>query len=52
MDLPFISNREVFCVGYGINRLEENGTILIVSKSIDQVFFLKINYFQKKNKYL
>ena len=45
MDLPFISNRELYSYGLGINKLEENGSIYIMSKTIDHVknelFFLK-----------
>lgn len=37
MDLPLISNREVYLLGYGVNRLAENGTILIIARTIDQV---------------
>jgi len=40
MDLPFICNREAYLVGYAINRLEENGTILIAARTIDQVNFI------------
>lgn len=40
MDFPLLSNREVYCVGYGLNRLEENGSILIIARTIDQVFII------------
>lgn len=34
MNLPFISNREAYIKGTGIDRLEVNGTILIKCKTI------------------
>lgn len=37
LDLPFISNRETYIKGIGVDRLDENGTILIVSGSVDTV---------------
>ncbi len=35
MNLPFISDREVFLYGDGFQRLDENGTITLVSKTFD-----------------
>ena len=35
-DPPFISDRELFLYGLGIDRLEHNGTIVIMAKSIDK----------------
>ena len=37
MNLPIISNRELYSFGFGINRLDENGSIYIISKTIDKV---------------
>jgi len=37
LDLPFIYNREAYVKGIGVDRLEENGTILILSGSVDVV---------------
>ena len=34
MNLPFIHNREAYIKGMGVDRLEENGTLLIKCKSI------------------
>lgn len=36
MDLPLISDREVYGVGYAVNRLDEYGNIFITASSIDQ----------------
>ena len=35
MYFPFISDRETLFVGEGIDRLNENGTILLQSRTID-----------------
>lgn len=37
MNLPIISNRELYSFGFGINKLDENGSIYIISKTIDKV---------------
>lgn len=34
LHVPFINDRGAFCYGIGVNRLDHNDTILIVSKSI------------------
>ncbi|KAL4466538.1 hypothetical protein ABPG72_010589 [Tetrahymena utriculariae] len=53
MNLPFISNREAYIQGVGIDRLEVNGTILIKCKTIhdDQQLLkeLNINLRESKN---
>ena len=36
MELPLISDREMYLYGIGIDKLEENGKILIISKTIDE----------------
>ena len=46
MDLPFIYNREAYIKGIGVDRLEENGTILIVSGSVDVVSDFPNEFFQ------
>ena len=44
MDLPVISNRELYSLGIGINKLDETGSIFILSKTIDKVKLIKIHY--------
>jgi len=34
LHVPFINDRIAFCYGIGVNRLEHNNTIFVVSKSI------------------
>jgi hypothetical protein len=36
MDAPFISKREVIYYGEGFDRLDENGTLTMVCKSINK----------------
>ncbi|EWS71382.1 START-2 domain protein, putative (macronuclear) [Tetrahymena thermophila SB210] len=36
MDVPFISDREVFIHGIGVNRLHKDGSIIIMARSIDK----------------
>lgn len=43
MELPLVSNREAYCVGYGYNRLQENGTIIIIARTMDQATFFKFS---------
>jgi hypothetical protein len=35
LGLPYVSHRESYLDGFGIDRLRENGTVVIVCKSID-----------------
>ena len=37
LNIPFIKKRDTFIQGHAVNRLQENGTILILSGSIDEV---------------
>lgn len=34
MNVPFVSNREAYIKGMGIDRLDENGTLIIKCQSI------------------
>jgi hypothetical protein len=34
MNFPVISNREALFVGEGIDRLKQNGTVIVLSRSI------------------
>ncbi|KAL4476819.1 hypothetical protein ABPG72_010656 [Tetrahymena utriculariae] len=36
MDIPFISDREAFVHGIGVNRLHKDGSIIIMARSIDK----------------
>lgn len=36
MHFPIIPNREVLFVGEGIDRLNKNGTIILLSRTIDK----------------
>lgn len=36
MDVPFISDREVYIHGLGVNRLFKDGSIVIMARSIDK----------------
>lgn len=37
MKLPVIADRETYYYGEGYNRLEENGTIVLISKTVQDV---------------
>jgi len=37
LDIPFWSNREGYIRGFGVDRIKKNNTILIISKTIDEV---------------
>ena len=38
MKLPIITDRESYYYGEGFNRLDENGTIVLISKTVQDVF--------------
>ena len=40
---PFFNLRETFFVGYGYDRLDYNGTMLIYLRSIDEVRLLNLD---------
>lgn len=51
--LPVISDREFFILGEGIDRMEENNTIVIISRTIDHVIILNsIFLLTTKTKYI
>ncbi len=51
MGFPFpLKNRETIVYGYGVNRIQKNGTVLVMSKSLctvnDPVILKKIGKFE------
>ena len=36
LDIPIITNRDFLVYGFGINRIKENGTVLLLSRSINE----------------
>ena len=48
LNIPIITNRDFLVYGFGINRIKENGTVLLLSRSINENTNCFINEFNMK----